>query len=256
VIGSFLDLDNGFCSYYINGCDLGLTVEFEHPNRKKHHLHHSHHQHRKSSETSSRSSNLSESTATTSTLHSISNSSPKTTISSSSPTTSASSPCLIESTSKRNNNKKPAKGLGLYPAISLTTHQQALVNFGEKAWMYPPPTTAKFKGINDAGALDGNFEKRVMRWVKKRGVTSHGKSYQPMNKPPLRPKVGADEVLQQEYSPDTDSTTEVEEEEGEEDYDWDGPLCTICFSEPKNTILMPCKHDGIGGRCAKVLTLW
>lgn len=256
VIGSFLDLDNGFCSYYINGCDLGLTVEFEHPNRKKHHIHHSHQQHRKSSETSSRSSNLSESTATTSTLHSISNSSPKTTISSSSPTTSTSSPRLIESTSKINNNKKPAKGLGLYPAISLTTHQQALVNFGEKAWMYPPPTTAKFKGINEAGALDGNFEKRVMRWVKKRGVTSHGKSYQPMNKPPLRPRVGADEVLQQEDSPDTDSTTELEEEEEEEDYDWDGPLCTICFSEPKNTILMPCKHDGIGGRCAKVLTLW
>ncbi|OAD08286.1 hypothetical protein MUCCIDRAFT_182405 [Mucor lusitanicus CBS 277.49] len=262
VIGSFLDLDNGFCSYYINGCDLGLTVEFEHPNRKKHHRQHtSQHQHqqqqtRKSSETSSRSSNLSESTATTSTLHSLSNSSPKTTISSSSPTltTSTSSPRLIEPSSKRG-GKKPAKGLGLYPAISLTTHQQALVNFGEKAWMYPPPTTARFRGINEAGALDGDFEKRVLRWVKKRGVTSHGKSYQPMNKPPLRPRVGADEVLQQ-ASPDSDSTTEVEEEEEEEeDYDWDGPLCTICFSEPKNTILMPCKHDGIGGRCAKVLTL-
>ncbi|KAG1107196.1 hypothetical protein G6F42_016459 [Rhizopus arrhizus] len=257
VIGSFLDLDNGFCSYYINGCDLGLTVEFEHPNRKKHHRHQTsqQQQNRKSSETSSRSSNLSESTTTTSTIHSLSNSSPKTTISSSSPTlTSTSSPRLMEP-SKRN-GKKPAKGLGLYPAISLTTHQQALVNFGEKAWMYPPPTTAKFRGINEAGALDGDFEKRVMRWVKKRGVTSHGKSYQPMNKPPLRPRVGADEVLQQ-TSPDTDSTTEVEEEEEEEeeDYDWDGPLCTICFSEPKNIILMPCKHDGIGGRCAKVLTL-
>ncbi|KAK4510707.1 uncharacterized protein ATC70_005140 [Mucor velutinosus] len=260
VIGSFLDLDNGFCSYYINGCDLGLTVEFEHPNRKKHHRQQvSQHQHqqqqnRKSSETSS--SNLSESTATTSTLHSLSNSSPKTANSPSSPTltTSTSSPRLIEHSSKRN-SKKPAKGLGLYPAISLTTHQQALVNFGEKAWMYPPPTTAKFRGINEAGVLDDDFEKRVMRWVKKRGVTSHGKSYQPMNKPPLRPRVGADEVLQQ-ASPDSDSTTEVEEEEEEEeDYDWDGPLCTICFSEPKNTILMPCKHDGIGGRCAKVLTL-
>ncbi|KAI8638161.1 hypothetical protein BD408DRAFT_485742 [Parasitella parasitica] len=256
VIGSFLDLDNGFCSYYINGRDLGLTVEFEHPNRKKHHSQNSHQHrqqqpHRKSSETSPRSSNVSESTTTTSTIHSISNSSPKTTISSS-PTTSNPSPRLIEAAAKRS-SKKPAKGLGLYPAISLTTHQQALVNFGEKAWIYPPPTTAKFKGINEAGALDGTFENRVMRWVKKRGVTSHGKSYQPMNKPPLRPRVGADEIFQEE-SPDSDSTTEVEEEE-EEDYDWDGPLCTICFSEPKDTMLMPCKHDGIGGRCAKVLKL-
>ncbi|ORZ00104.1 hypothetical protein BCR43DRAFT_432575, partial [Syncephalastrum racemosum] len=31
VLGSFLDLDNGLCTYFVNGCDLGLTVEFEHP---------------------------------------------------------------------------------------------------------------------------------------------------------------------------------------------------------------------------------
>jgi hypothetical protein len=250
VIGSFLDLDNGFCSYYINGCDLGLTVEFEHPNRKSSH-------HRRSTDASSRSSDLSESTTTTSTLHSITTDSPKTTFSSSSPilTSSSASPHIHDASPTQTKKKRTAKGLGLYPAISLTTHQQALVNFGERPWMYLPPTAAKFRGLNEAGILDGDFNKRVMRWVRKRGVTSHGKSYQPMNKPPLRPRIGADDV-QRQQSPESDSTTEVEDEEEEEDFDWDGPLCTICFSEPKDTILLPCKHDGIGGRCAKALTLW
>ncbi|KAI8368989.1 hypothetical protein BD560DRAFT_330363 [Blakeslea trispora] len=232
VIGSFLDLDNGFCSYYINGCDLGLTVEFEHPNRKSY---------RKSSEMSSRSSVI----TTESSVQSVTCSPDKTPLSHVSPPHTTSLP---EDTKK----KKPVKGLGLYPAISLTTHQQALVNFGERPWMYPPPTKAKFRGLNEAGILDHDFKRRVMRWVKKRGVTSHGKSYQPMNKPPLRPRVGADEVVQ--HLSDSDSTDK--EEEKEQDYDWDGPLCTICFSEPKDTILMPCKHDGIGGRCAKALSLW
>lgn len=250
-----MDLDNGFCSYYINGCDLGLTVEFEHPNRQK-----SHHRSSKkttsshsSTTTSSPRSSFSESiTSTTTTAQSFTTTE--------SPNISSLSPQLDQQPRK----KKPAKGLGLYPAISLTTHQQALVNFGARPWMYPPPTTTKYRGLNEAGALDSEFEKRVMRWVKKRGITSHGKSYQPMNKPPLRPRVGADEVVKNDgSSPQSsqDSTTDSENdentvEEAEEDYDWDGPLCTICFSEPKNTVLMPCKHDGLGLRCAKVLTLW
>ncbi|KAI8372067.1 hypothetical protein EDC96DRAFT_477717 [Choanephora cucurbitarum] len=239
VIGSFLDLDNGFCSYYINGCDLGLTVEFEHPNRKSY---------RKSSEISSQSSVIS---TTESSVQSVT-SSPKNAMSSpTSPiaTTAATTPLPPTEDTKK---KKPVKGLGLYPAISLTTHQQALVNFGERPWIYPPPTKAKFKGLCEAGILDNDFKRRVMRWVKKRGITSHGKSYQPMNRPPLRPKVGADEVIH--LSSDSDSTDK--EEEKDQDYDWDGPLCTICFSEPKDTMLMPCKHDGIGGRCAKALSLW
>lgn len=238
MIGSFLDLDNGFCSYYINGCDLGLTVEFEHPNRKSR-------PHKKtSSSPSTPSSQSSASGSTASTRTSVQS------------IVTAESPVTSPHTERK---KKPAKGLGLYPAISLTTHQQALVNFGERAWMYPPPTTARFRGLNEAGALDSDFNKRVMRWVKKRGITSHGKSYQPMNKPPLRPRVGADDIVDGsspqslQESTDSDCTDQHEEEE---DYDWDGPLCTICFSEPKNTMLMPCKHDGIGGRCAKALTLW
>ncbi|GAA5810953.1 hypothetical protein MFLAVUS_004381 [Mucor flavus] len=235
VIGSFLDLDNGFCSYYINGRDLGVTVEFEHPNRKN--------RHQKKTSSATASPRSSESIAsTTTTMQSRS---------------TADSPNISSPQLER--KRKPAKGLGLYPAISLTTHQQALVNFGERAWMYPPPTTSKFRGLNEAGVLDGDFNKRVMRWVRKRGITSHGKSYQPMNKPPLRPRFGADEVGQgsspQSLQDSTDSDCTEGHEEEEEDYDWDGPLCTICFSEPKNTMLMPCKHDGIGGRCAKALAL-
>lgn len=252
MIGSFLDLDSGFCSYYINGCDLGLTVEFEHPNKTKHRRKKTTSQTSTVASTPSSRSSVTESIATSTTTTTTYQSTVQSTTTGDSPNMSNSSP----HTDKR---KKPAKGLGLYPAISLTTHQQALVNFGERSWMYPPPTTSKFRGMSEAGALDAEFNKRVMRWVKKRGVTSQGKSYQPMNKAPLRPRVGADDIvkgsspLSNQESVDSEDTDELDEEE---DYDWDGPLCTICFSEPKNTILLPCKHDGIGGRCAKVLTLW
>lgn len=237
-------MDNGFCSYYINGRDLGLTVEFEHPNRKPRPPKKSNSQSSTNPSTPSSQSSASESiTSTGTSVKSI---------------VTAESPNITSPQTER--KKKPAKGLGLYPAISLTTHQQALVNFGERAWMYPPPTTSRFRGLNEAGVLDGDFNKRVMRWVKKRGITSHGKSYQPMNKPPLRPRVGADEIVDgaspRSLQDSTDSDCTDQNEEEEEDYDWDGPLCTICFSEPKNTMLMPCKHDGIGSRCAKALTLW
>jgi hypothetical protein len=40
------------------------------------------------------------------------------------------------------------------------------------------------------------------------------------------------------------------------EYEWDGPLCTICFSEMKNTKLLPCGHDGFGRNCAEALALW
>jgi hypothetical protein len=197
VIGSFLDLDNGFCSYYINGRDLGLTVEFEHPNRLN-----------KEEEESDSDSKYE------------------------SAQSSIPSP-----------PQKKMTGLGLYPAISLTTYQQALVNFGEKGWMYDPPTSTSFKGICEAGALDPTFSRRVMRWVQKRGVTSY--------KLPLRPKMGAEECQDQD-----DLSASPKSDASDDDDDWDGPLCTICFSEPKDTILMPCRHDGIGGRCAKLLTMW
>jgi hypothetical protein len=40
------------------------------------------------------------------------------------------------------------------------------------------------------------------------------------------------------------------------DYEWDGPMCTICFSEMKDTMLLPCRHDGFGRNCAEALTVW
>jgi hypothetical protein len=39
-------------------------------------------------------------------------------------------------------------------------------------------------------------------------------------------------------------------------HDWDGPLCTLCFSEPKDTVLLPCKHDGFGRNCTNMLDKW
>lgn len=40
------------------------------------------------------------------------------------------------------------------------------------------------------------------------------------------------------------------------EYEWDGPICTICFSEAKDTLLLPCGHDGFGRNCADALIAW
>lgn len=40
------------------------------------------------------------------------------------------------------------------------------------------------------------------------------------------------------------------------DHDWEGPLCTLCFSEPKDTVFLPCKHDGFGRTCSNKLESW
>jgi hypothetical protein len=44
--------------------------------------------------------------------------------------------------------------------------------------------------------------------------------------------------------------------EDENDDDWDGPNCTLCFSETKDTILLPCRHGGFGRNCAEKLLTW
>ncbi|KAI8979852.1 concanavalin A-like lectin/glucanase domain-containing protein [Mycotypha africana] len=198
VVGSFLDLDNGFCSFYINGKNHGLTVEFDHPNKR------------------------------------------------------------IDTLSPRSREialKKKAVGLGLYPAVSLTTNQHCMINFGDCPWLYPPPLTVEFQGVNKAGKLDDDFIRRVLRWEKKRGVTTHGKSYKPMNKPPLRPLEGADETpVRSPLSATSDEENGISD--NEDKYDWDGPLCTMCFSEPKNAMLLPCKHTGFGVQCAKIFKNW
>ncbi|KAI9266256.1 concanavalin A-like lectin/glucanase domain-containing protein [Helicostylum pulchrum] len=125
VLGSLLDMDKGLCTFFVNGQDLGLTVQFQ-TSAKKHML-------------------------------------------------------------------------GLFPIISLTSHQHVIVNFGEQPWLYQP---------NIRHQPMCNSSQHVMDLVKK---------------------------------------------EEEEEYDWDGPLCTLCFSEPKDVVLFPCQHNGFGKNCAKVL---
>lgn len=44
------------------------------------------------------------------------------------------------------------------------------------------------------------------------------------------------------------TTTAVHDED-----DWD---CTLCFSEPKSILLLPCNHSGFGKNCAEKLTSW
>lgn len=127
-MGSLLDMDKGLCTFFINGQDLGLTVQFG------------------------------------------------------------------------VNSKR--QSLGLFPIVSLTSHQHVIVNFGERSWLYPPNTRHRPMC---------NSSNQIMEDVKK---------------------------------------------EQEEEHDWDGPLCTLCFSEPKDIILLPCHHDGFGRNCGRVLEQW
>lgn len=142
MIGTLLDMDQGICTFFINGQDLGYTVSF-HTNKKK-------------------------------------------------------------------------RMLGLYPMISLTNHQHVLVNFSDQPWYYGPSTEAYFQPISDRGA----------------------------------------HAVKEEEANNDDNAAARKKDEKEEEYDWDGPLCILCFSEPKDVILLPCQHDGFGKECAKVLDLW
>lgn len=140
VLGSLLDMDKGTCTFFINGQDLGLKVQF-HKNIKKHNT------------------------------------------------------------------------LGLYPIISLANHQHVIVNFGDQPWMYTPPLQS------------ATYSPMSRSTIKQHATSSSEKSK-------TKSSVIDHEVL---------------------DHDWEGPLCTLCFSEPKDTVLLPCKHDGFGRTCSNKL---
>ncbi|ORX49891.1 SPRY-domain-containing protein [Hesseltinella vesiculosa] len=173
VLGSYLDLDEGICSFFINGQDIGMTVAFEHA-----------------------------------------------------------------STTKGGTME------GLYPAFSLTTHQHILINFGDRPWMYEPDLplpspgqSAHWHGVHLAPGLNGHhgletqLQQRVLQWSAQRPYCDIQGSHLSTT-PSLRPAL----------------TTQLSQE-----LDWDGPLCTMCFTEPKNTVLIPCGHGGWGASCAKLL---
>ncbi|KAG0173897.1 hypothetical protein DFQ28_004840 [Apophysomyces sp. BC1034] len=186
VLGSFIDLDIGFCSFFINGVDLGLTVAF--PNHAKQvgsdhaMMPRANEEREKEEEEEGFFPGLNRLPSTATIIQ------------------------VVE------------KCLELYPAISLTTHQHVMVNFGDRPWLYPPPLSVRYKGVSKAGHLSDRFKQRLTRFVRARRTLA---SY-------------------------VDSS----------EYDWDGPLCTICFSEPKNTALMPCGHGGWGRRCADAFDSW
>ncbi|KAI9303389.1 hypothetical protein BJ944DRAFT_289435 [Cunninghamella echinulata] len=364
VLGSYLDLDNGSCSYYINGQDLGLTIEFENPtkqaekvnaavaanaanateieekkesNIKQQPLYQSHLAENGISPTSTSTLNSS-STPTRSTSKLISSqnnnndqqqqqqlSSYSNAINNNSDSllglstletasfpqqsynnddksefnpintqtnmvTDESSPTPTSTTTIQSNinmninsndqskqqqqtsEVKSAKGLGLYPAVSLTTHQHIIMNLGDRPWIYPPPIPCRYRGICEAGQLDDKYKKRVSKWVSHREYRMR-KSNLADNNTPIRPKLNSnhssnnihivinnnnncnnseDQILSSSPLSSTSSTTSSS---SLIEYDWDGPMCTICFSESKNVILLPCRHGGIGQNCAKALDM-
>ncbi|KAF7732167.1 RING finger and SPRY domain-containing protein 1 [Apophysomyces ossiformis] len=187
VLGSFIDLDRGFCSFFINGIDLGLTVAFPNYGKQIQNAHQAgmlpeHKEIEKEEEEGSFFPGINR---------------------------FSSSATLVQ---------MMEKCLDLYPAISLTRHQHVMVNFGDRPWLYPPPLSVRYRGISKAGHLSDCFKQRLTHFVRARRTLA---SY-------------------------------VDNSE----LDWDGPFCTICFSEPKNTALIPCGHGGWGRRCAEALDSW
>ncbi|CAO3642635.1 unnamed protein product [Cunninghamella echinulata] len=366
VLGSYLDLDNGSCSYYINGQDLGLTIEFENPTKQAEKVNaavaantanaavieEKEEENTKQSLCQNHSSESDTPPTSTSTLNSSSTSTLSTSkfvspqndssdlqqqrLPSNSNTMNNSSDALLghstlETTSlsqqklnnddkneynithesnsintqtnmvinesststntttiqsninmnNNNNNQlkqqhtsevKSAKGLGLYPAVSLTTHQHIIMNLGDRPWIYPPPIPCRYRGICEAGQLDDKYKKRVSKWVSHREYRMR-KSNLADNNIPIRPKLnsnhsgnnihivinnnsnyinGEDQILSSSPLSSASSTTSSN---SLIEYDWDGPMCTICFSESKNIILLPCRHGGIGQNCAKALDM-
>ncbi|KAG1055961.1 hypothetical protein G6F43_002106 [Rhizopus delemar] len=155
---------------------------------------------------------------------------------------------FMKASYKRTTLRKP---LGLYPAISLTANQHVRVNFGNEPWMYAPPVSHNdYRPISEAGHLDEYFKSKVMYWVRKRGKVTHGKAFRPTHTEPLRPCYGADEIP--EYQLQLTDLEDDEEYSGKT-LNVDRGICTICYSEPSDTTLMPCQHGEIGSKCCMLI---
>ncbi|ORZ07617.1 hypothetical protein BCR42DRAFT_425870 [Absidia repens] len=207
VLGSFLDMDQGICSFYVNGKDLGSTVAFEH------------------------------------------------------------------ASSSSSNKDDDHNGMeGLFPAFSLTTHQHILVNFGDRPWMYLPDklivassSTAgtmnsrneEWKGINQADSMTATFRQQL-----KNGKShSHAATLDDLNDDDAT-MVTTDTTTTTLCSSQSQSSLALSKNNAHDnndlmnDDDWDGPLCTMCFNEPKDTNLIPCGHGSWGATCTKILESW
>ncbi|CAO3687647.1 RING finger and SPRY domain-containing protein 1 [Rhizopus azygosporus] len=191
VVGSLLDLDNGRCTYYVNGKLMQMTVEFR---------------------------------------------------------------CIPGI----NEHYFGPNGFGLFPAISVHGHQQVRVNFGDEPWIYKPHVNYPYWGISQAGVLDPAYRKKVKYWVYKRGKTRFSNAYCPTGGPILRPPSIID-VVPSHQTPPVSDTSNVDDDNFDDiqspqsnDGD-DDNLCTICYAEPANVRLLPCKHQEIGVSCAAMI---
>ncbi|KAI9498986.1 hypothetical protein BDB00DRAFT_924775 [Zychaea mexicana] len=276
VLGSFLDLDNGLCTFFINGCDLGLTVEFEHPAR----------QHCVSEDDDVEGISASPMLPpppfnSSDNNNNNNNNSGNSNFQNEAARASTSSSSRKSKSRSSNSNDNKSVSLGLYPAVSLTTHQHVLLNFGDRPWMYPPPVSVKYKGISEAGKLDEHFKNRVLHYVQKRSKPRCKSQATSITTTTTTTTTSASvshrQQQQQQQQPHTLQQQKHQHQEGvgggkratagvvvdvdavsnssSSSYEWDGPLCTICFSEPKNVMLLPCRHTGWGGRCADALDM-
>jgi hypothetical protein len=129
---------------------------------------------------------------------------------------------------------------GLFPAFSLTTHQHILINFGDQPWMYLPDhllSHQDWKGINQADSMDSAFRQQVQ---------CGGMIRSPLDKEGMA-EIGHAKSSTGGHGDDDDDHIND---------DWDGPLCIMCFNEPKDTSLIPCGHGSWGAACTKVLVSW
>ncbi|KAG2182901.1 hypothetical protein INT44_005882 [Umbelopsis vinacea] len=192
VIGTYLDLDNGLCTFFINGKDYGLTVEFDQPRKQ-------------AFETNK---------------------------------------ARRQKYGKTGQTVKDVEGLGLYPAISLTSHQHVIVNFGQSPWMYPPSLPeGGFQPMNACETMPEELKRNILKLTRLRGrkctrvpISSLGRK--------------AAELSGRAAWLDSDSDTETMSSNEEKEQ----TFCTICYSEPHCIQLQPCGHDGFCITCAKILS--
>ncbi|CAG8525827.1 6533_t:CDS:10 [Diversispora eburnea] len=103
---------------------------------------------------------------------------------------------------------------GLHPALSFTSYQQAIINFGAEKFRHPPPSTFNYQTLNSRGQLS----------------------------PELRDSIQKREWRMSRYRPiSVGSCWKQQLEDTDEDFD---AQCSICFAMPPVITLGPCNHDG------------
>jgi hypothetical protein len=143
---------------------------------------------------------------------------------------------------------KDVEGLGLYPAISLTSHQHVIVNFGHSPWMYPPSLPESgFQPMDACEIMPEELKRNILKLTRLRGrkcarvpISSLGRKAAEIS--------GRAAWLDSDSDSDTETTSSTEEKEQ--------IFCTICYSEPHCIQLQPCGHDGFCITCAKILGTW